>query len=58
MVDVVCKSVGKYVFGLYFGIFFLYCADVPKRVNRASGVTIYREKEKIEVCCQLARVLF
>lgn len=22
------------------------CADVPKRVNRASGVTIYRERER------------
>lgn len=22
------------------------CADVPKRVNRASGVTIYRKKRK------------
>lgn len=22
------------------------CADVPKRVNRASGVTIYRKRER------------
>jgi hypothetical protein len=22
------------------------CADIPKRVKRASGVTIYRKKEK------------
>lgn len=52
-------SVGKYGFGIFwFFWYFLFCADVPKRVNRASGVTIYREKEKIEVCCQLARVLF
>lgn len=30
---------------LYHLLIVKMCADVPKRVNRASGVTIYRERK-------------